>query len=144
MTFIRKYALYFAFLIALLATSGSLYMSEILLWEPCKLCWLQRIFMYPLVLLLGIGAYREDYGIIKYVIPLAIIGGSISTYHYLEQKVPGLAAITPCRVGIPCNYDYLDMYGWITIPLLAFTAFLLITILLFAARKPESQSDVEA
>lgn len=54
MSSIRRYALHLAWLVAIIATGGSLYMSEILLWEPCKLCWVQRIFMYPLVLLLGI------------------------------------------------------------------------------------------
>lgn len=134
---IRKAGLYIAWLVALAATSGSLYMSEFLLWEPCKLCWLQRIFMYPLVILLGIGAYRNDRNIIRYALPFPIIGGMISIYHYLEQKVPGLAELTPCKVGIPCNYDYLNIEGfsWITIPLLALIAFILITVMLLLARK---------
>ncbi|MBG9735858.1 disulfide oxidoreductase [Paenibacillus alvei] len=137
MSAIRRYALYFAWIISLIATSGSLYMSEVLLWEPCKLCWIQRIFMYPLVLLLGIAAYRNDRSIVRYTLPLTIIGGSISIYHYLLQKVPGMASLTPCRSGVPCNYDYME--GWITIPSLAFIAFLLITILLIIGRKNEPE-----
>lgn len=135
MSVIRCYALHLAWMISLVAVSGSLYMSEVLFWEPCKLCWSQRIFMYPLVLMLGIAAYRNDRGIVHYTLPLAIIGGAVSTYHYLLQKVQGVASLTPCRAGVPCNYNYME--GWITIPLLAFTAFLLIMILLIIARKDE-------
>lgn len=138
MTMVRQVALYAAWIVSLIATSGSLYMSEILLWEPCKLCWLQRIFMYPLVILLGIGAYKNDAAVIRYALPLPIIGGLISIYHYMKQKVPGFAELAPCKVGIPCDYDYLDLYGWITIPLLALVAFVLITICLLIARKQQN------
>ncbi|NMM53061.1 disulfide oxidoreductase [Paenibacillus aquistagni] len=134
MNVIRRYAIYFAWIVSLVATSGSLYMSEILLWEPCRLCWYQRIFMYPLVLILGIAAYRNDRSVLRYGLPMAIIGGSISIYHYMVQKVPGMAEAAPCRVGIPCDSDYLDLYGWITIPLLALVAFILITVMLWTAR----------
>lgn len=136
----RKYGLYMAWIIALIATSGSLYMSEILLWEPCKLCWLQRICMYPLVVILGIAAYKNDAGVIRYALPLPIIGGSISIFHYMEQKIPGFAELTPCKVGIPCNYDYLDIPGmsWVTIPLLALIAFVSITVILIMVRKQQA------
>ncbi|MBN3524733.1 disulfide oxidoreductase [Paenibacillus apiarius] len=139
MMVIRRYALHFAWLVSFVAAGGSLYMSDILFWEPCKLCWFQRIFMYPLVILLGIAAYRNDRSIVRYTLPLSIIGGLISTYHYMVQKIPAMADTSPCRSGIPCNTDYLDAYGWITIPLLAFVAFLLITILLLLANKHEPQ-----
>ncbi|BFH66370.1 MAG: disulfide oxidoreductase [Paenibacillus dendritiformis] len=139
MSSIRRYAVHLAWLVAVIATGGSLYMSEVLLWEPCKLCWVQRIFMYPLVLLLGIAAYRGDRGIFRYALPLSIIGGSVSIYHYMVQKVPGMEEISPCRTGVPCGSDYLDLFGWVTIPLLALVAFVLITILLFTASKDESE-----
>ncbi|MBD8499854.1 disulfide oxidoreductase [Paenibacillus arenosi] len=136
MSFFRRYGLYMAWIVALVATAGSLYMSEILLWEPCKLCWLQRIFMYPLVLLLGIAAYRNDHSIIVYALPFPIIGGGISIYHYLLQKVESFALkMGPCKVGVPCNFDYLE--GWLTIPMLALIAFILIILLLVVGRKPE-------
>ncbi|MGZ9585440.1 disulfide oxidoreductase [Paenibacillus marinisediminis] len=137
MAFIRKYALYLAWIVSLVATAGSLYMSEVLHWEPCSLCWYQRIFMYPLVILLGIGAYKNDNTIVQYALPLPIIGGLISTYHYMKQMIPGFAAISPCRVGVPCEYDYLDG-SWMTIPLLALIAFVLITICLLMARKQQT------
>ncbi|MNJ43494.1 Disulfide bond formation protein C [compost metagenome] len=118
----------------MVATAGSLYLSEVLYYEPCKLCWLQRIFMYPLVILLGMAAFRNDRKILVYAIPLSIIGGSISTYHYAQQKIPGLAQLLPCKVGIPCNVDYLNWWGFVTIPLMALVAFILITLCLFIAR----------
>jgi disulfide bond formation protein DsbB len=135
-SFFRDYGIYLAWLVSLVATAGSLYLSEVLLYEPCKLCWLQRIFMYPQVILLGIAAFRNDRAIIKYTLPLSIIGGSISLFHYAEQKIPALAKLAPCKVGIPCNIDYLDWWGFVTIPFMALIAFvLMITFLLLARTK---------
>lgn len=129
--FIQQYLLYFAWIVSLTATLGSLYFSEIRGFVPCQMCWMQRIFMYPLVIILGIAAYNDDRRIKKYVLPLTIIGGSISIYHYLLQKVPGLAGFQPCTQGVPCNAIYIDWLGFITIPFLALTAFALITISMF-------------
>ncbi|MFD0619327.1 disulfide oxidoreductase [Paenibacillus sp. GCM10027629] len=125
-----KYGLYVAWLISIIATVGSLYMSEVLLYEPCRLCWFQRILMYPLVIILGIAAYEHNTRITRYALPLVLIGGSISTWHILEQKIPGFAQLAPCKVGIPCNFDYLNWFGFITIPMLALTAFVLIAVVL--------------
>ncbi|MEK0313036.1 disulfide oxidoreductase [Cohnella sp. 56] len=136
----RDRFLYLAWVVSLVATGGSLFMSEILEFAPCKLCWLQRIFMYPLVLLLGRAAIRGDRRIVGYVMPLVIIGGCISLYHYGEQKVPGMASILPCTVGVPCDEDYLDWFGVITIPLMALVAFVMIGLLLwFGSRNGGAQ-----
>jgi disulfide bond formation protein DsbB len=124
----RRYGLYFAWIVAVAAMLGSLYFSEIRGFEPCKLCWFQRICMYPLALLLGIAAYRGERSIVRYAMPLAVIGGLIALYHTLEQKIPALARIAPCTVGVPCNRDYLD--GFVTIPMMALTAFALIIVFL--------------
>lgn len=129
--FIENYALYFAWVVALVATLGSLYFSNIRGFVPCELCWIQRIFMYPLTILLGIAAFTNDVRMRLYVLPLTIIGGSISLYHYLVQKVPGFANIKPCVQGVPCNVQYINWFGFVTIPFLALTAFTLITIILF-------------
>lgn len=140
----RDRFLYLAWVVSLVATGGSLFMSEILEFAPCKLCWLQRIFMYPLVLLLGRAAIRGDRRIVGYVMPLVIIGGCISLYHYGEQKVPGMASILPCKVGVPCNEDYLDWFGVITIPLMALVAFVMIGLLLwFGSRNGGAQVEDE-
>jgi disulfide bond formation protein DsbB len=126
-----RYGLYFAWVVSLIATGGSLYFSEVLGFIPCTLCWVQRIFMYPLAIMLGMASYRGDRRIIPYVLPLTVIGGCVSLFHYLLQKVPGLALVFPCKVGVPCAQDYIDWFGFITIPFLALTAFILITVLLW-------------
>ena len=127
--------LYTAWVVSVIATLGSLYFSDIKGYIPCELCWVQRIFMYPIAIILGIAAFHNDVKVLKYVLPLSIIGGTISIYHYLVQKVPGFASIKPCVSGVPCNAEYINWVGFITIPFLALTAFTLITILLFILRK---------
>ncbi|MGA3882008.1 disulfide bond formation protein B, partial [Bacillus pumilus] len=84
--------------------------------------------MYPLVLLLGIATLRGDVKVKYYVLHLAVIGAGFSIYHYMEQKIPGFASIRPFLSGIPCSVDYLNWFGFITIPLLALIAFILIII----------------
>ncbi len=126
----ETYALYIAWVISLTATLGSLYFSEIREFVPCELCWIQRIFMYPLTILLGIAAFTNDVRMRLYVLPLTLIGGTISLYHYLVQKVPGFADIKPCVQGVPCNIQYINWFGFVTIPFLALTAFTLMSIVL--------------
>jgi len=140
---IRSYGIVFAFIVSLIATGGSLFLSEVLGYIPCQLCWFQRICMYPLVILLGRAALRDDRNIAGYALPLSIIGGLIAAYHYAEQKIPGLAEIAPCKAGIPCNTDYLDWFGVITIPLMALVAFILITVFLLMSKGAASDEDAE-
>ena len=135
---IRQLLLYLAWLVSIVATLGSLYFSEIRGFVPCELCWYQRILMYPLSLILGIATFQNDWSVKKYVLPMAIIGWSISLFHYLEQKVPGFAEIKPCANGVPCSAEYINWFGFITIPFLALIAFTLITILMLLIRKPKS------
>lgn len=124
----KVWVLYFAWIVSVVATLGSLYFSEIKGFIPCDLCWFQRIFMYPLVVILGIGTFQSDISVKKFVLPLSIVGGSISLFHYLEQKVPGFGGIRPCVSGVPCSAEYINWFGFVTIPFLALTAFTLITI----------------
>lgn len=133
----KQISLYIAWLVATVATLGSLYFSEIRGFIPCELCWYQRIFMYPLAFILGIATFRSDFTIKKYVLPLSIVGWSISLYHYLVQKVPGFAEIKPCVNGVPCNAQYINWGGFITIPFLAFTAFTIIIICMFLIKSSE-------
>ncbi|MCJ8007661.1 disulfide oxidoreductase [Lederbergia wuyishanensis] len=124
----QQLALYFAWIVSMVATLGSLYFSEIRLYIPCELCWIQRIFMYPLTIILGIAAFYNDINIKRYILPVSLIGGTISLYHYLVQKVPGFESIKPCVQGVPCNVQYINWFGFITIPFLALIAFTLISI----------------
>lgn len=134
---IRQNTLYLAWLVAVAAMLGSLYFSEIRGFIPCELCWYQRILMYPLSLILGIAAFYDEEKIKKYVLPLSILGILVSSFHYMEQKIPGFAASNPCTQGVPCNVQYINWFGFITIPFLALIGFTLITILLLVNRKQQ-------
>lgn len=135
MAWMRSYGLYLAWLVSLVATGGSLYFSEVAGFIPCELCWYQRILMYPLAVILGIASYRDDRSIIPYSLPLSLGGAALSAFHYLLQKMPGMADRAPCKQGVPCSGQYINWLGFVTIPLLAFTAFVLISLFLVMARK---------
>ena len=126
---LSPYTLWAAFGVALLATAGSLYFSEAAHFEPCRLCWFQRIAMYPLVLILGIAAWKRDAGIRIYAVPIATIGAAISAYHYLLEWFPSIDT-GACTVGIPCTAVWFREFGFASLPFLALTAFLLIIALL--------------
>jgi disulfide bond formation protein DsbB len=128
--FFNDFGLYLAWLVAVVATSGSLYFSEVRAFVPCSLCWYQRIFMYPLVFILGIASFRQDKRIIPYVLPLSLIGWLIAFWHVLEENIPSLS-IPVCNVGVPCSLKYVNYLGFITIPVMSLTAFTLITLVLF-------------
>lgn len=121
-----------AWLVALVATLGSLYYSEVRNFIPCTLCWYQRIAMYPLVFLLGMATWRNDAGIRPYALTLSLLGLFWSSYHLLELWVPGLAP-NVCKGPIPCNVEYMPSFP---IPLQAWIAFLLISMALFWVRLP--------
>ena len=129
---LRVSSSYIALLAAWVATCGSLFFSEVLHWTPCVLCWYQRIFMYPLSILLAIGLLRRDHGLHTYVLPFSVIGACISLYHYLLQKTDWLPPPV-CSIGVPCNIDYVNWFGFITIPFLALTAFLIISLMMFVS-----------
>jgi disulfide bond formation protein DsbB len=142
--FLGKYGLYLAWIVSIVATVGSLYLSEVLMYVPCKLCWYQRILMYPLVIILGIASFRHDRSIVRYALPISIFGGSISLYHYAEQKIPALQNDVICRGGVPCSIDYLNwLNGVVTIPFLALIAFILITLLMLYVRKASQSQATE-
>lgn len=118
-------ALIGAWIVALLAMGGSLYFSEVAHFQPCLLCWYQRIAMYPLVLILGIAVFRRDIPVRIYAIPLAAVGAVISTYHYFLEWFPQIDT-GACTVGIPCTQVWFREFGFVSLPFLALMAFLLI------------------
>ena len=132
--FFGKRASMFALIIALLATLGSLFYSEIAGYEPCKLCWFQRVFIYPQVIILGIALLRKDEGAAYYSVVLSAFGMLIAGYHYLLQLgvAPGFLCSALGSSAL-CTQRFVMNFGYITIPLMTFTAFLLI-ILFFLAR----------
>lgn len=124
----QQLILFFTWIVSIIATLGSLSFSVINHWTPCSLCWYQRIFMYPIVFILGIAFYKNKIKDVIYVLPLSLIGMCISIYHILIQKVPALKETATQCGPVPCTGDYLNWFGFITIPMLAFVAFLLINI----------------
>ncbi len=128
--FLEDYGGWLAFVIALVATAGSLYYSEIAHFIPCRLCWFQRIFMYPLTIITLVGSLRRDDYLPTYVLPLSIIGLGISTYHVLMERgiIPPSAT---CSADVPCNITYVNYFGFITIAFMALVAFTLITLIMF-------------
>lgn len=132
----RSFWLFLAWAAAVLATAGSLYLSEFLHFAPCSLCWFQRIFMYPLAIILGIAYTKSDTAIVSYALPIVIIGGGFSVYHTVLQKLPHDSPLAACG-PVSCQGDYLNWFGFITIPMLALVAFLIILTSLLQLRKLE-------
>lgn len=112
--------------IALIALAGSLFYSEVIGYEPCKLCWIQRIFMYPLIIIYGTAILKKNIFIALPGIILSGIGMVISVYHYGLQKIPALHDSGGFCGTIPCNLQYVNYFGFITIPFLAGVAFFVI------------------
>ena len=126
---------FFAFIISLVATLGSLFFSEIMHFIPCSLCWYQRIFMYPLVLIFLINLLFPDDKLFKYAILLVVFGWLISIYHNLLMFGIIPENLSPCVQGVPCSTVYINWLGFITIPLLSFFAYTAILILLVKTKK---------
>jgi disulfide bond formation protein DsbB len=127
-------ALVGAFGVAAVATTGSLVFSEVYHFTPCELCWVQRIAMYPLVVILGIALARRDLDVRRYVLPLSVAGLLVSTWHVLVQRVPAMAGTTSCEATAPCTGIWVEALGVLTIPTMAGIGFLAITALLATAR----------
>ncbi|MFT4326563.1 MAG: disulfide oxidoreductase [Candidatus Woesearchaeota archaeon] len=134
-----KYKLEAAFSLVLVATIGSLYYSEIRGFTPCVLCWYQRIFMYPLVILLGIAVWKKDYGVKKYALPLAGIGSFFAIMHYIQQKT-AVTVLEFCSLegGASCGVPFVFRFGYITIPFMALTAFIGVILLLWNLKEDVS------
>ncbi|WP_342514515.1 disulfide oxidoreductase [Sporosarcina sp. FSL K6-1522] len=120
--------LIFIWTVAFVATLGSLYFSEIRGYEPCTLCWYQRILMYPIVLISGVALFQKNAKIAMTTAAFALVGGSMSLYHYGIQKLRFLSESAPTCGNVSCTGQYINYLGFITIPFLALVAFLLILI----------------
>jgi hypothetical protein len=121
--------IWLAWIVALVAMVGSLIYSEVIHFEPCRYCWFQRIAMYPLAVILFVGAIRREFQVKFYALPLALIGLTISAYHYLIQTFPSIEGAGSCG-AIPCTAKYVDIFGFISIPFMAGAGFIVIAVLL--------------
>jgi len=124
----KENILFIAWAVSIIATYGSLYFSEIRQYEPCTLCWYQRIIMYPFTVILGIAVIKKDFQISFYSMILSAIGILTSAYHYALQKLSFLADTAPSCGRVPCTGQYINWLGFISIPFLALIAFIIIFV----------------
>ena len=124
-------SLLFMWVVSLVATLGSLYFSEIRGYIPCTMCWFQRIFMYPIVIITTVAVIQKNAKIALTTAVFSVIGGCISLYHYGVQKIDFLTESAPACGLVSCTGQYINWLGFITIPFLALTAFILIAITSF-------------
>jgi disulfide bond formation protein DsbB len=135
-------ALPMAWAVATTCTLGSLYLSEVARFPPCELCWYQRIAMYPLVVLLGVGALRRDASVRWYAVPLAVIGLGVSVYHYFVERFPDSIA-TSCSNDVPCSTVWVWKFHFLSIPAMAGAGFALIIVLVLLARSSSGDAGTD-
>jgi disulfide bond formation protein DsbB len=131
----------FSFLIAAVATAGSLFFSEVMKLPPCVLCWYQRICMYPLVLILGLALTSQTKDVFKYTLLLSGFGLLIAIYHNLLYYSIIPDSITPCTEGISCTSKQLEWLGFITIPLMSLVSFVILLFTSLSALKLKGETD---
>jgi disulfide bond formation protein DsbB len=128
-TVLGNKAVWLAWVVALVATVGSLMYSELFHFPPCRLCWFQRIAMYPLAIILLVGAIRREMAVKFYAVPIALIGLVISIYHNVLQFFPSLEG-TSCDPLVPCSARTIQMFGFMDLPFMAGAGFIVIAVLL--------------
>lgn len=129
-------ALGVAWAVAGVATLGSLYFSEVAHFRPCTLCWVQRIAVYPLAVILGVAWFRRDDEVRWYVVPLAGLGLLVAAYHVVLERAPSLESGS-CDPAAPCTTIWVEAIGYLTIPAMSLTALATITVLVLLARTEE-------
>lgn len=137
--FMGKYALELGLFLSAASTIGSLLYSEVVGFPACILCWTQRIFMYPLMFLLGLALVRKDKNIMPYVIFLSFIGGAVGLYHWAKDMLLSYTHVTiPCPAvsSLPsCDKIFVLEYGYITISMFSLNAFVLIGMVMYAGMR---------
>ena len=135
--------LWLAAAIAIGATAGSLYFSEIAGFVPCRLCWYQRIAMYPLAVIGIVAALRRDRDVVWYAVPLASIGAGIAAYHYLIEWRPALDTGACSANGPACTDIWFREFGFVTLAFMALAGFIGIITFTLAAAGARSRSEIE-
>ena len=122
--------LFLCWLVASVSATGSLFFSYVMEFAPCVLCWYQRIFLFPLVIILAAGLFPVDKSVVKYALPLAIAGWLTAAYHNLLYAGIVPESIQPCSKGVSCTEEYIDLFGFLSIPMLSLLSFSTIITLL--------------
>jgi disulfide bond formation protein DsbB len=123
-----------AWLVAAVSTAASLFFSEVMDLVPCLLCWYQRIFMFPLAVILLVGLHPLDAKVVRYALPVAVIGLLFTLYHCLLFYGFIPENLQPCSQGVSCSDATMELFGFLPIPLLSLASFSIIIILLLKAR----------
>lgn len=134
--------IFVCWILATVATLVSLFFSEVMGLKPCVLCWYQRIFMYPLVVILFVGMFPLDRGVVRYALPLAVIGWLFAVYHYLLYSGYIPESMQPCDKDASCAEINLELFGFITIPMLSILSYTAIIALLVIFRSRYNQNSV--
>ena len=121
--------------VAAAATLGALFLSEVMQIPPCVLCWYQRIFMFPLALVLPMGLFPFDANAAKFALPLTVAGLLTAVYHNLLYAGLIPKSIQPCAQGVPCTEKYIELFGFVSIPLLSLLALAAMTALLIIVKR---------
>jgi len=124
--------------IALVSTLAALFIGEVMGKTPCVLCWFQRAFMFPLVVILAVGCYTSDFGAWRYALPVTVVGWLIALYHSLLYFGVIPESIKPCGAGPSCSSAVMTIFGSVPLPLLSLVAFTLIAALLVLIRRRSS------
>jgi disulfide bond formation protein DsbB len=140
---IGRIALPLAWIVALVTMVGSLYYSKVQEFVPCELCWYQRICIYPFAVILGIAAWRRDATIRVYAVPVFAIGMVIAGYHTWIQAFPPSNGTSFCTVEAPCTTRYVWEFGFVSLPFMALSAFVVMTALLLVARPASRDSAIQ-
>jgi disulfide bond formation protein DsbB len=127
--------IFVAWVTSLVATLGSLFFSEVMRYPPCVLCWYQRIAMYPLVLLFLAALLDPSKHFLRFTLPLTLVGLTVAGYHNLLYYKILPQAAAPCAQGVSCTSVHFEWLGFITIPLLSFTAFCFLLFFQFLAAR---------
>jgi len=129
--------LFLCWLLVSVSATISIFFSSVLEYEPCVLCWYQRIFLFPLIFIFAMGLFPVfDKSVIRYALPLTIAGGLIALYHTLLYAGIIPANIQPCSQGVSCTEKYIELFGFVSIPMMSFFAFsTLVTLLIILKRR---------
>ena len=134
--------LFVTWIIVSVSTLGSLFFSHVMEYTPCVLCWYQRICLFPLVIILATGLFPFDKRVVTYALPLAIAGWLIAFYHNLLYSGIIPQDLQPCSQGVSCTEKYIDLFGFITIPMLSLIGFTIIIALLILLKKRKSLNEI--
>ena len=136
MSFFSRHVIALGLFLSASSTIGSIIYSEEVGFPACILCWIQRIFMYPQMFLFGLAIWRRETTIAPYALLLAMLGGAVALYQWVKDMLALYSSVTipcPAVTALPsCDKIYVLEYGYVTIPMIALNAFILIAIVTYS------------